>query len=85
MTNLVQFALNFDFVKPNDSLRDLSECNAGVRGGHVLGVDDCGLLEPLVRLRQLDRLAIGCLVAEFSKSLELETIFLLIFKILTCH
>ena len=45
-----------------DSLANLSERDAGVSGGdlaRLAALDDLGLLEPLVRLRQLYRLAVG--------------------------
>ena len=45
-----------------DSLANLSERDAGVSGGdlaRLAALDDLGLLEPLVRLRELYRLAVG--------------------------
>lgn len=53
------------------SLADLPEGDSRVGGGDLLPVDDLGLLEPLVRLRQLDRLAVRGLVAELGEQLEL--------------
>ena len=44
-----------------DSLANLSERDAGVGGGdlaRLAPLDDLGLLEPLVRLRELDRLPV---------------------------
>ena len=54
-----------------DSLWNLSESNPGVCCGDLLAVNDLGLLEPLVALAQLDRLAVGRLVTELGKGSEL--------------
>ena len=53
------------------SLADLPEGDPGVRGCDLLAINDLGLLEPLVGLRQLDGLAVGGLVAELGERLEL--------------
>ncbi len=55
----------------NALLADLSECDSGVCGGDLFAVDDLCLLEPLVRLTQLDGLAIRGLVSELGKGREL--------------
>lgn len=53
------------------SLADLPEGDSCVGGGDLLPVDDLGLLEPLVRLAELDGLPVGRLVAELGEGLEL--------------
>ena len=54
-----------------DLLGDLSESNPSVCGGDSLGLDDPGLLEPLVRLAQLDGLPICCLVTKLGEQNKL--------------
>ena len=52
-------------------LWDLSESNPSVCGGDSLGLDDPCLLEPLVRLAQLDGLPICCLVTKLGEQNKL--------------
>ena len=56
-----------------DSLANLSERDAGVSGGdlaRLAALDDLGLLEPLVRLRELYRLAVGRLEKMVGQSVS---------------
>ncbi len=54
----------------SDLLANFPECDSRVGRRDLFAVDDFCLFEPLVRLTQLDGLAVGRLVAELGERLE---------------
>ncbi len=53
-------------IKTADVLCNFSEGDACICGGKGFAPDDASLLEPFVRLAQLDRIPVRCLKIEYS-------------------